>query len=84
MVTHDIATPNSGEADAGIVYHSEVIAADGQVEGIKIPTEFNVEAKYPIGIIKNSENKKQAQEFVDFLLSPKGQALLIQYGFKTP
>ena len=74
----------SGEADAGIVYHSEVIAADGQVEGIKIPTEFNIVAKYPIGIIKNSENKKQAREFIDFLLSPKGQALLTQYGFKTP
>lgn len=74
----------SGEADAGIVYHSEVIASDGQVEGIKIPTEFNIVAKYPIGIIKNSANKKVAQEFIDFLLSPRGQALLTQYGFKTP
>ena len=74
----------SGEADAGIVYHSEVIASDGQVEGIKIPTEFNIEAKYPVGIIKNSVNKKLAQEFIDFLLSPKGQGLLTQYGFKTP
>jgi molybdate transport system substrate-binding protein len=74
----------SGEADAGIVYHSEVIASEGQVEGIKIPTEFNIVAKYPIGIIKNSANKNQAQEFIDFLLSPKGQALLTQYGFKTP
>ena len=74
----------SGEADAGIVYHSEVIASDGQVEGIKIPTEFNIEAKYPVGIIKNSVNKKLAQEFIDFLLSPKGQGLLSQYGFKTP
>jgi molybdate transport system substrate-binding protein len=74
----------SGEADAGIVYHSEVIASEGQVEGIKIPTEFNIVAKYPIGIIKKSAHKKQTQAFVDFLLSPKGQALLIQYGFKTP
>jgi molybdate transport system substrate-binding protein len=74
----------SGEADAGIVYHSEVIASDGQVEGIKIPTEFNIVSKYPIGIIKNSANKKVAQEFIDFLLSPQGQALLTQYGFKTP
>ena len=74
----------SGEADAGIVYHSEVIASDGQVEGVKIPTEFNIVAKYPIGIIKNSENKEQAKDFIDFLLSPKGQALLTQYGFKTP
>ena len=74
----------SGEADAGIVYHSEVIAADDQVEGVEIPTKFNIVAKYPIGIIKNTAHSKQAQEFVDFLLSPKGQALLTQYGFKTP
>lgn len=74
----------SGEADAGIVYHSEVVASDGQVEGVKIPTEFNILAKYPIGVIKNSANKKLAQGFVNFLLSPEGQALLTQYGFGVP
>jgi molybdate transport system substrate-binding protein len=74
----------SGEADAGIVYHSEVVASDGQVEGVKIPTEFNILAKYPIGVIKNSANQKQAQGFVNFLLSPEGQALLTQYGFGVP
>lgn len=74
----------SGEADAGIVYHSEVVASDGQVKGVQIPTEFNIVAKYPIGIIKNSTNKKQAQGFVDFLLSPEGQALFTQYGFGVP
>ena len=74
----------SGEADAGIVYHSEVVASDGQVEGVQIPTEFNILAKYPIGIIKSSANKPQAQGFVDFLLSPEGQALLTQYGFGVP
>ena len=74
----------SGEADAGIVYHSEVIASDGQVEGVEIPTDLNIVAKYPIGIIKNSANQKQAQGFVDFLLSPEGQALLTQYGFGVP
>ena len=74
----------SGEADAGIVYHSEVIASDGQVEGVEIPTDLNIVAKYPIGIIKNSANQKQAQGFVDFLLSPEGQALLTQYGFGLP
>ena len=74
----------SGEADAGIVYHSEVIASDGQVEGVEILAEFNIVAKYPIGIIKNSANKKQAQGFVDFLLSTAGQTLLTQYGFGLP
>ena len=74
----------SGEADAAIVYHSEVIASDGQVEGVEIPAEFNIVATYPIGIIKNSANKKQAQGFVDFLLSTAGQTLLTQYGFGLP
>ena len=74
----------SGEADTGIVYHSEVVASDGQVEGVKIPTDLNIVAKYPIGVIKNSANQKQAQGFVDFLLSPEGQALLTQYGFGLP
>ena len=74
----------SGEADAGIVYHSEVIASDGQVQGVKIPTEFNIVAEFPIGIIKNSANKQEAQRFIDYLLSPEGQSLLTQYGFQTP
>jgi molybdate transport system substrate-binding protein len=73
-----------GEADAGIVYRSEVIASDGQVEGIKIPTEFNIVAEFPIGTIKNSANKQEAQRFIDYLLSPEGQSLLTQYGFQTP
>lgn len=74
----------SGEADAGIVYHSEVIASDGQVQGIEIPSQFNIVAEYPIGIIENSPNKKDARHFIDYLLSPEGQALLIKYGFTTP
>ena len=73
-----------GEADAGIVYHSEVIASDGQVEGVEIPTKFNIVAEFPIGIIKNSANKQEAQRFIDYLLSPEGQSLLTQYGFQTP
>jgi molybdate transport system substrate-binding protein len=73
-----------GEADAGIVYHSEVIASDGQVEGIKIPAEFNIVAEFPIGIIKNSANKQEAQRFIDYLLSSEGQSLLAQYGFQIP
>jgi len=73
-----------GEADAGIVYHSEVIASDGQVEGVKIPTKLNIVAEFPLGIIKNSANKQEAQRFIDYLLSPVGQSLLTQYGFQTP
>ena len=74
----------SGEADAGIVYHSEVVAADGEVDGVEIPSEFNILAEYPIGIISTSDNKELARDFIDFLLSPNGQAILSQYGFGLP
>ena len=74
----------SGEADVGIVYHSEVIASVDQVEGVEIPTEFNIVAEFPIGIIKDSANKKEAQRFIDYLLSPVGQSVLTQYGFQSP
>jgi molybdate transport system substrate-binding protein len=70
-----------GEADAGIVYHSEVVAADGEVDGVEIPSDFNILAEYPIGIISTSDNKELARGFIDFLLSPDGRAILSQYGF---
>jgi molybdate transport system substrate-binding protein len=74
----------SGEADAGIVYHSEVVAADGEVDGVEIPSEFNILAEYPIGIISTSDNKELARDFIDFLLSPDGRAILSQHGFGLP
>lgn len=70
-----------GEADAGIVYHSEVVAADGEVDGVEIPSDFNILAEYPIGIISTSDNKELARGFIDFLLSPDGRAILSQHGF---
>ena len=74
----------SGEADAGIVYHSEVVAADGEVDGVEIPSDFNILAEYPIGIISTSDNKELARDFIDFLLSPDGRAILSQHGFGLP
>jgi len=70
-----------GEADAGIVYSSDVTpdSAD-QVFVISIPPEFNVEAQYPVAVIADSDHVDAAQAFVDLLLSIKGQLLLEEYG----
>ena len=76
-----------GEADAGIVYVTDVKAAQaaGQpVEGVPIPPAQNVVAVYPIGILKNAPNPAVAQAFVTYVLSPPGQATLASFGFLPP
>jgi molybdate transport system substrate-binding protein len=70
-----------GEADAGIAYVTDVAAAKGQVDGVKIPDAQNVVATYPIATVKASEHQTQAQAFIDLVVSSQGQQLLHGYGF---
>ncbi len=69
-----------GEADAGIVYISDAVAAPG-LKSIEIPAELNVVAKYPIAPLMKSENADLAAKFVEYVLSPDGQATLAKWGF---
>src|ERR1700730_2015163 len=76
-----------GEADAGIVYVTDVAAAVAQhepVEGVDIPTPPNVVATYPIGIVKAAPNPALATAFEDYVLSPPGQADLTSFGLLPP
>lgn len=71
-----------GEADAGIVYRTDVTAdVANKVKLIDIPDNFNVIAQYPIAVTKNSAHATEAQDFVQYILSPKGQAVLEKYRF---
>lgn len=69
-----------GEADAGIVYTSDAVAAP-ELKSIEIPAELNVIAKYPIAPLVESENADLAQAFIDYVLSDEGQAILAKWGF---
>jgi len=71
----------SGAADAGIVYRTDVIAAGSSVSGVRIPAAQNLVAEYPIATLRSSSNPAVAQAFVDFMLSPEGQAIITSYGF---
>ncbi|HYN33286.1 MAG TPA: molybdate ABC transporter substrate-binding protein [Ilumatobacteraceae bacterium] len=71
-----------GEADAGIVYVTDVIAAGPAATGVAIPDDINVVAEYPIVTIGDAG--PAAQDFVDFVLRPKGQAILEGFGFGAP
>jgi molybdate transport system substrate-binding protein len=71
-----------GEADAGIVYKTDVTAAvANKVKVIDIPDAFNVIAEYPIAVTKNSAHSTDAQAFMQYVLSPEGQAVLTKYHF---
>ena len=73
-----------GEADAGIVYVTDVTAGGGRIQGVEIPTEQNVVATYPIATVKASRMQDQAQAFVDLVRSAEGQAVLKGFGFLPP
>jgi molybdate transport system substrate-binding protein len=71
-----------GEADAGIVYVSDINPATAShFVSITIPDDLNVIANYPIAALKNSAHSSDAQAFVQYVLSSAGQAVLKQYNF---
>lgn len=73
-----------GEADAAVVYSSDLVAADGRVTGVAIPPEANVPARYPIAVMADASNPAGAEAFVDFVLGDEGQAILSDHGFTAP
>jgi molybdate transport system substrate-binding protein len=73
-----------GEADAGIVYVTDVTAGGDRVEGVDIPRDQNVAAAYPIATVRASRNPSLAQSFVDLVRSAEGQGVLARHGFRPP
>ena len=70
-----------GEADAGIVYTTDVKAAGSKVQGVPIPDAVNVIATYPIVAVKGTKNSNLANAFISYVLSADGQAKLVSFGF---
>lgn len=71
-----------GEAEAGIVYTTDVTAdVAGDVLQIEIPAEVNVVATYPIAPVEGGD-AALAGAFISYVLGPDGQATLAEYGFE--
>jgi molybdate transport system substrate-binding protein len=73
-----------GEADAGIVYVTDVLVAGDAVTGVPIPADQNVVARLPIAVTDETANAPVANAFADFVVRPEGQEILRRYGFGTP
>jgi len=80
-VTDVLAKVTSGEADAGLVYVTDVIAAGDDVTGIAFPESADAVNTYPIVALENASDGDLAQEFVDLVLSDTGQGILQDAGF---
>jgi molybdate transport system substrate-binding protein len=70
-----------GEADAGIVYRSDAVAAADKVLVVQIPRDLEVVAEYPIAATRSAANPELARRFIELARSPAGVAALRGAGF---
>ena len=73
-----------GGVDAGMVYVTDVMAAGTKVMGVKISASDHASTLYPIATINSSKHKSEAQAFMNYVLSPAGQQVLMAAGFEKP
>lgn len=74
-----------GEADAGIVYVTDVTPdVVDEVSQIQIPKDINVIATYPIAVVGGSDDADLGSEWIELVTSPQGQEVLHSYHFLPP
>jgi molybdate transport system substrate-binding protein len=82
-VRNVLATVESGNADAGIVYLTDAKTSDRIKQVAVAPNHLHKPIVYPIAVLKASSQQQAAQLYVEFLISRPAQALFQQYGFGT-
>jgi molybdate transport system substrate-binding protein len=83
-VTDVLGKVTSGEADAGLVYVTDVTAAGDAVSGVPFPESSDIVNTYPLVALKDSDHADLAEEFVELVLSDTGQSILEEAGFAKP
>ncbi|MFD8723083.1 molybdate ABC transporter substrate-binding protein [Streptomyces sp. NPDC059629] len=72
------------EADAAVVYKTDVKAAGSKVDGVEFPESANAINEYPIALLKNAPNPTVAKAFITLVQSAEGQQVLNEAGFLKP
>jgi len=83
-VTDVLGKVSSGEADAGLVYVTDVVSAGDTVHGVEVPEAAQVVNVYPITALAEAEEADLAARFVELVTGATGQAVLQKAGFGTP
>ncbi|MFV0532492.1 MAG: molybdate ABC transporter substrate-binding protein [Cumulibacter sp.] len=83
-VTDVLGKVSSGEADAGVVYKTDVVGAGDSVEGVEFDESTEAVNTYPIAQLTEAENPGLAQKFIEFVLSDAGQQVFADAGFGKP
>ncbi|NYH79134.1 molybdate transport system substrate-binding protein [Actinopolyspora biskrensis] len=74
----------SGEADAGLVYVTDAVAAGDEVRRVDVPDADQVTNEYPIATLDGGGHQRLAQRFTDFVRGEEGREVLRRHGFGTP
>ncbi|KOG32032.1 molybdate ABC transporter substrate-binding protein [Streptomyces resistomycificus] len=72
------------EADAAVVYKTDVRAAGDKVEGVDFPESAEAVNDYPIALLKNAQNAAAGKAFIALVQSTEGQKVLTAAGFRKP
>ena len=80
-VTDVLNKVTTGEADAGLVYVTDVARAGNAVEGIAFPESQEAVNRYPITTVQGAAEAELGQDFVDLVTGERGQEILTGYGF---
>ncbi|WP_327430214.1 molybdate ABC transporter substrate-binding protein [Streptomyces sp. NBC_01236] len=72
------------EADAAVVYKTDVKAAGDKVEGVEFPESAKAINDYPITLLKDAPNAAAAKAFIELVTSAEGQKVLTAAGFLKP
>jgi molybdate transport system substrate-binding protein len=83
-VTDVLGKVSSGEADAGIVYATDIKGAGSKVRSVPFPEASGAVNTYPIVVMKDAHGAKVAAAFVDFVTGPDGRKVLAAAGFGAP
>lgn len=83
-VTDVLGKVTSGDADAGLVYTTDVKRSGGKAEGVAIPQASQFKTQYPIAVVKDSQHADLAQQYVSYMMDTTAQKDLQDAGFGAP
>ena len=83
-VTDVLGKVESGQADAGVVYVTDVEGSGGKVDGVPFAESSEAVNTYPIGVLRESSNPELAASFAAYVRSDAGRKVLSDAGFGAP